>query len=256
MIIVNGAPKHGGYFLMRVVALMGYKHYVGNAVRWWPDSELTYGAGKHSHKHWHWPWPVNDVEAGPEPKENEFLRGYIAYNSDDPIPHKIITISRDPRNAALSWMHSRLGSKYGWLNTEKDLMRLLRECGKPIGKNGTFVDFCRGYLGWFPDQGVWMEDILTDDGYSIRKIMHILGGSKENVNFIQENAFGGDSNGTLGPGGVVLISRQSSWRLDSSWLDYRKHKLWTKTVDAAWQDIGGADLIEEIKQLRIQGKTR
>ncbi len=252
MIIANASPKHGGYFLMRIVALMGYRHYAASSVRYRPDDALIYGGGRRQGPAWSGQWPER---AKPEPGKDGFIRGYISYNSEKPVPHKIITISRDPRNAALSWLYSRMGAKYHWNPTAEDLMRLLRECGEPIGKGSTYVDFCRGYLGWFPEQGVWMEDVLTDDGHSIRKIRDILGGSKSSVEHIQKNAFGGESAGTLGPRHEVLIARQSSWSKRKSWSDWRGHKLWTRAVEAVWQEIAGPTLIQEIEELREKGKA-
>ncbi len=242
MIIVNAAPKHGGYFLMRIVALMGYKHYEGAAQCHWPEDKLIYGARVTGERVWRDPWP-DDV---PTVAADQFIRGYI---SRRPIPHEIITISRDPRNAAISWLYSRLGSKYNWERTTAGLIRLLRECGEPVGKKGTFIDFSRNYLCWFPDKGVWMEDLLTDGNESLSKVANILGGSSQDLNYVKKNAYGGENKGLRGPKGEKLTSL-SSWSRRPTWKDWRTHPLWTQEVTGVWKELGGATLIDEMETLR------
>ncbi len=246
MIIVNGAPKHGGYLLMRVVALMGYDHYIANVVRFWPHEDTFYGVT--NRRSWTGPWQT-DV-GGIAPTEKQFVRGYVSFSEGSPIEHRIVTVSRDPRNAALSWLHSWMGQKYKWGRTSGDLVRLLTDCGRPIGEKGTFVDFCRGYLGWFPERGVWLEDLLDDDGGSLRKVADLIGGSDVDLSFVRTHAFGGNGKGTLGPRNEVLIKRDSSWSGKHKWTKWQNHPLWNDAVEAAWRETGGPVLIEEIADLR------
>jgi len=232
MIICNGMPKSGTGILMKCMGLMGFDNKPIIFTRFWPDREVK--ATK-----------THTIE---DHNKNMFYRGHMAYVYpwDD-----VITIFRDPRNAAVSWVryfgHIKHGQgKYDWKETKTDLIALILRCGEPVGQRGSFVQLYYSYLGWL-DNGfcVFFEDICSDDGKTVKRIADKVGYKGDSME-VYEKLYGGavhpavhkDEKGrNLQAGWSTFTGKLSDWE-----------KVWDDDIQRAWEMVSGDMLVYEFNR--------
>lgn len=221
-VVCNGPVKCGTGILLKLAAMMGFEQRRG---LWLQDGR---GVQLKSPKHEDRPVGV----LGPK----EFMHSHL-----HPFPAKrVVTILRDPRDAAISWIrwNGAAAVFQNWQDTDAHLIDFIR-AGDRLYTKAPWVRYYRPFLKWreTPERVVYFEDIFKFY-YPMLLIRHSWDCSAyEPMTEFHEKL----------QGGAVYPDKQDGVNSVSTFTGTHSNweERWTPEIQRYWHETGGDDLVEE-----------
>lgn len=224
-VICNGPIKCGTGILLKLAGMMGYKEINS----YWLQVEgqiKTKGRRK-----------IGDL------KPTEFVHSHI-----HPVPAKrVVTILRDPRDAAISWIRWNSGpaKHQDWQDNNVHLIDFIRN-GDTVYTHRSWIQYYKPFLKWreTPEKVVYFEEMFENRDM-IKRIAKAWGyeGSLQGV---LERLYGGVKHPHSQPG----VESVSTFTGDhSKWQDR-----WEEDIQRWWHELGGDDLVAKYYEGQHEGK--
>ena len=231
MIICNGVPKNGTNILQKLCALLNYKDSQLFLVQHKKNKSINARYIENNNKKKISYNYANNVD------NNYFCHAHIANPIKENLSqHKILTIWRDPRDSAVSfirWAENR--NKPNYKNNKEDLKRLIKE---GYGGSNNWIDLYYNYIEWLNYKNccnISYESLKKGYYDNIKEYLEI----DFDDEYIYKNLFG---NYNYLPNNKKAYSSISSYSGNES--NYKNY--WNNDLENTWKKLGGNELINYI----------
>lgn len=201
VVLANGFPKSGTNLIKKVLGALGHHHEKGLLMKQLPDHKILltkYGGHHPASEDGPSPLPTRPIAnpCGHHPlinalfeKDNCFIHSHVGW-TEDPRIDKIVHITRNPRNASLSFLRWAKARGRGLDYTRTDLRNLL---SWGLYDYGAWLRAMVQFHEWTDDPRaccVRFEDICTDGGESVSRILKYLGEPNQQTARIYAGLYG------------------------------------------------------------------